>query len=93
MNSTNSYLESIQNKLLKDRLVYIRVKANPKSKLEKIQLMSDNLTLKVNIKSAPVGGKANIELITKIEQLIGHNCQAKIISGEHSQIKLIKITI
>lgn len=80
-------------KIPKGESIYIRVKVAPSSKIQKVQLMSDNKTYKVYIQSPPEKGKANQELIkflAQTNQTKSHNI--KIISGEFSQIKLIKIT-
>jgi uncharacterized protein (TIGR00251 family) len=80
-------------KVPKGESQYIRVKVAPSSKHQKVKLMSDNLTYKVYIQAPPEKGKANKELIKFIAQSLNINSQkVKIISGEFSEIKLIKIT-
>lgn len=72
--------------------LYLRIKVSPSSKKQDIKLMSDNQTYKVYLQSPPVGGKANKEMINFFAHLyrLPKN-KIKIISGEFTQIKLIKI--
>lgn len=72
--------------------LYLRVKVSPSSKQKSIKLMSDNMTYKVYLQAPPIDGKANKELINFFAQLYKVPKQkVKIISGEFTQIKLIKI--
>jgi hypothetical protein len=87
-NSSTDVLPKLDNK----KELYLRIKVSPNSKLQKIKLMSDNQTYKVYIQSPPENGKANQELIKFLAQSYQvPNQNIKIISGEFSQIKLIKI--
>ncbi len=92
MKSENSFSDDLPKLPKKGESTYIRVKVSPGSKFQKIKLMSDNLTYKVYIQSPPNKGKANKELINFLAQQykIPRN-NLKIISGEFSQIKLIRI--
>ncbi|EDX77992.1 conserved hypothetical protein [Coleofasciculus chthonoplastes PCC 7420] len=67
------------------------VKVKPNSKTQSIEEMADG-TLKVNLKSPPVDGKANKELIELLaEKFNVTKSQVQIKSGLSSKIKLIEI--
>jgi uncharacterized protein (TIGR00251 family) len=67
------------------------VKVKPNSKKQSIEEMADG-TLKVNLKSPPVDGKANKELIELLaEKFNVTKSQVQIKSGLSSNIKLIEI--
>jgi uncharacterized protein (TIGR00251 family) len=67
------------------------VKVKPNSKKQSIEEMADG-TLKVNLKSPPVDGKANKELIELLaEKFNVTKSQVQIKSGLSSKIKLIEI--
>ncbi|MEQ9232804.1 DUF167 domain-containing protein [Coleofasciculus sp. E2-BRE-01] len=67
------------------------VKVKPNSKKQSIEEMVDG-TLKVNLKSPPVDGKANKELIELLaEKFNVTKSQVQIKSGLSSKIKLIEI--
>ena len=93
MKSINTHLQEIREQIHKNGFTYIRVKANPSASKANTTLMSDQTTIKINLKSNPTQGKANKELYKKLEHLIGSSYSFKITQGEFSQIKIIKITI
>ena len=67
------------------------VKVKPNSKKQLIEEMADG-TLNVNLKSPPVDGKANKELIELLaEKFNVTKSQVQIKSGLSSKIKLIEI--
>jgi len=67
------------------------VKVKPNSKKQLIEEMTDG-TLKVNLKSPPVEGKANKELIELLaEKFNVTKSQVQIKSGLSSKTKLIEI--
>ncbi|MFP4414720.1 DUF167 domain-containing protein [Coleofasciculus sp.] len=67
------------------------VKVKPNSKKQLIEEMADG-TLKVNLKSPPVEGKANKELIELLaEKFNVTKSQVQIKSGLSSKTKLIEI--
>ncbi|MEQ9354361.1 DUF167 domain-containing protein [Coleofasciculus sp. F4-SAH-05] len=67
------------------------VKVKPNSKTQLIEEMADG-TLKVNLKSPPVDGKANKELIKLLaEKFNVTKSQIQIKSGLSSKTKLIEI--
>lgn len=69
----------------------IKVYCKPNSKQQKIETISEN-NLLVRIKSPPVGGKANKELIEILAKLFGvAKSQVKIKHGHNSQHKLVEI--
>lgn len=72
---------------------YLRVKVSPnanKARILEVQADEHN-TIKIAIQSAPERGKANQELVKFIQKIFPHK-QISIISGEHSQLKLIRIS-
>jgi hypothetical protein len=67
------------------------VKVKPNSKTQSIEEMADG-TLKVNLKSPPVDGKANKELIELLaEKFNVTKSQVQIKSGLSSKTKLVEI--
>jgi hypothetical protein len=71
---------------------HLRIKVNTNSNKSEIgQILSDG-TIKVNVKSVPEKGKANLEVIKILAKHYQVSTdQIKIISGQTSSIKLIKI--
>ncbi len=69
----------------------IQVKVKPNSKQQDIQ-MGDDGVLRVRLKSPPVDGKANAELITLLAQHFGvPKSQITIKAGATSSSKLIQV--
>lgn len=69
----------------------VRVKVKPNSKQQDIQ-RSDDGVLMVRLKSPPVDGKANLELIALLADYFGvSKSQITIKSGANSPHKLIQI--
>ncbi len=72
--------------------VYLRVKVNPRSAKNIITEIMEDETIKVNIASPPIKGKANQELIKFLaKEFAVLKKNIKIISGQSGKTKLIKI--
>jgi hypothetical protein len=72
---------------------YLRIKVIPKSQKNEVIEIMDDETIKIRIKAVPEKGKANKELISFLSKELELKKEAfKIISGEHDQLKLIKIS-
>ncbi len=70
----------------------ITVKVKPNSKQQKIEITEDGIWI-INLKSPPVDGKANQELISLIaKELKITRSQIKIKSGLSNKNKVIEIT-
>ncbi|OIO48200.1 MAG: hypothetical protein COS76_02725 [Candidatus Portnoybacteria bacterium CG06_land_8_20_14_3_00_39_12] len=77
--------------MLKNQKTYLQVKVLPKSSQQKVVKQSDGF-FKIYLKSAPEKGKANKELIKVLSKYLAIcQKQVKIIKGEHSRSKIIKI--
>lgn len=71
--------------------IMFNCKIVPKSSKNQISIL-DNETLKINVKSPPVNGKANKELISFIAKKFGlKKKDVIIVSGEKSKNKKVKI--
>ncbi|BAQ62298.1 hypothetical protein GM3708_2704 [Geminocystis sp. NIES-3708] len=69
----------------------ISVKVKPKSKQQKIEQNLEGIWI-INLKSAPINGKANQELISMIaEEFSVKKSQIKIKSGLSNQNKIVEI--
>jgi hypothetical protein len=74
---------------MKDK--FIKVRVLPNSKHESVGKMSDG-RIKVKISKSPEGGKANEQLVEVLGKYLGKDSQKiKIIKGQQSKDKLIKI--
>jgi len=71
---------------------YLRIKVKPKANKNEITETLDDGTIKITIKAAPEKGKANKALIKFLAKKYKvKKSQVKIVSGQTSQIKLIRI--
>jgi uncharacterized protein (TIGR00251 family) len=76
----------------KDGGVVVSFKAVPKSSKNSIEYFGDGL--KIKLKSPPVDGKANKELISYLSKFLGlKKCDVKIASGDTSKTKSVWIRI
>ena len=74
-----------------DRLTVIKVKVIPRSSRNQI-IGTEGDTLKVKVTSTPVNGKANKSLVEMFAKHLGiPKKDIKIIAGEHSRRKHLKI--
>ena len=85
-------LKKFKEKLKNKKELYIRVKARPSANQTKIvEILSDD-TLKIDIKAAPVKGKANKELVDYLGKVfLVSKENVTIISGARERVKLVKI--
>ena len=74
--------------------VFLRVRVQPKSgRSEIVGLMEDGETVKVKLKAAPEGGKANAELAELLADYFQvSKSNVSVISGQTARLKLIKIS-
>jgi len=90
-------LEKFRHELLKNKQVYLRVKAHPGSsetRFKEIVLTPEGETLRINVAAAPEKGKANEALAKYLAKEFGvSKSGVKILSGAGSQLKLIKINL
>lgn len=71
---------------------YLRIKVTPKSSKNEITEILADSTIKIRIKAAPEKGKANKELIKYLSQILEvRPDNISIISGQHDQLKLVKV--
>ena len=69
----------------------IQVKVKPKSKVTGLEPLSDGTWI-AKVKSPPVDGRANDELIKLVAQYFGvRNSQVSIKSGASGRLKLVQI--
>ncbi len=80
-------------KILNDKgEVYLRIKVSPQSPKNSINKVLDDGTIKIDICAKPEKGKANYELMRYLSKLFEvENNNVKIISGNNTRLKLIKL--
>ncbi|MEI7452435.1 MAG: DUF167 domain-containing protein [Candidatus Falkowbacteria bacterium] len=80
-------------KILADKgELYLRVKVRPGANISEIKGTMADETVKIDIKAAPEGGRANRELINFLAKELGlAPDNVKIIVGAGERIKLVKI--
>lgn len=92
-NMDNINLINFKKKLLEKGEVYLRVKVRPSATKTYIKEIMSDETVKIDLATAPVGGRANKELIKFLARqfdVVADNI--KIISGITDRIKLVKIS-
>jgi uncharacterized protein (TIGR00251 family) len=69
----------------------ISVKVKPNAKQQKIEAIADG-SLKISLKSPPIDGKANLELISLLAKYFKvSKSQVMIKSGQNNQSKIVEI--
>jgi hypothetical protein len=85
-------IDSLQEKIGKNKEVVFEIKAFPGSKETSVKEGRDKM-LSVRVNKAPEDGKANKEIVELIAKTLNlRKYQVSIISGLKSKIKKIKIT-
>jgi len=80
-------------KILSDKgELYLRIKVRPGANISEIKGVLADETVKIDIKAAPEGGRANRELISFLaRELKLTTNQIKILVGAGDRVKLVKI--
>jgi uncharacterized protein (TIGR00251 family) len=87
-------LQDFKNRLNENGAIYIRFKVHPGTPKTEITEIMEDKTVKINVASPPIGGKANGELVRFIAKEFEVPLSAvKIISGAGGRIKLVKIKL
>ena len=85
-------ISGLKQKLEKEKEIYLDVKVSPRADKTEIKDVMVDGVIKINIGVAPEKGEANQELIKFLAKTIGVDKEnIKIIRGEASQFKLLKI--
>lgn len=72
--------------------MYLQIKVTPKARTTEFVQRLDDGTLKIRIQAAPEKGKANEALIEFLAHSLGlDRSEIKLISGQSSQNKLVKV--
>lgn len=85
-------LSSFKRSLARQKTLYLKVKAIPKSpRTELVEILADN-TLKIRLKAQPEKGQANAELIRFLAREFAIPKEnVTIISGQTQPLKLIRL--
>jgi len=84
--------EEMRRRLLREGSLLVDVKVIPRSHLSKVEEVMANGRLKVKVRAAPVGGKANDEVCTVLaEYLAVPKRNVEVILGRTAQQKRIRI--
>lgn len=85
--------DTFKDKLEKDKSLLLKIKVHPGAKANKMKEIMDDGVLKIDIKTVPEGGKANVELIKFLARELGvSKNNIKILTGETSRLKKILIS-
>jgi uncharacterized protein (TIGR00251 family) len=91
MGGVSSEAEELRRKLLRDGSLVLDVKVIPRARLGEVSARMTNGILKVKVRAAPEGGKANDEVCAVLaEYLAVPKRNVEVIFGRTSQQKRIK---
>ncbi len=92
MSGMSSEAEEMRRKLLREGSLILDVKVIPRSQAGKVEGLMANGRLKVKVRAAPEGGKANDEVRAVLaEYLAVPKGNVEVILGRSSQQKRIKV--
>lgn len=92
MSGMSSEAEEMRRKLLREGSLILDVKVIPRSQSGKVEGLMANGRLKVKVRAAPEGGKANDEVRAVLaEYLAVPKGNVEVILGRSSQQKRIKV--
>jgi uncharacterized protein len=84
--------EELRRKLLRDGSLLLDVKVIPRSQVAKVEELMADGKLKIKVKAAPEGGKANEEVCAVLAEYLGTpKRNVGVILGRTSQHKRIRI--
>lgn len=85
--------QDIQQRLQSHKTLYLRIKVIPKAdKTNFVEILNDqDKTVKIKVNAIPEKNKANKTLLKFLEKTI--SCQAELIHGHTSNIKLVRLSI
>jgi len=87
-------IDKWQKMLKESGELYLRIKVRPGANISEIKGVMADETVKIDIKAAPEGGRANKELIDFLaKRLAVPVTNIKIIVGAGDRLKLVKIII
>ena len=85
-------IEDWQKTLAASGELYLRIKVRPGANISEIKGILADDTVKIDLKAAPVGGRANTELIRFLAQVLNlSSSDIKILVGAGERTKLVKI--
>jgi uncharacterized protein (TIGR00251 family) len=84
--------EELRRKLIRDGSLVLDVKVIPRSPSGKVQELMADGKLKIKVRAAPEGGKANDEVCAVVAEYLGvPNGNVELILGRTSRQKRVKI--
>jgi uncharacterized protein len=92
MNRVSPETEELRRELLRHGSVVLDVKVIPRSQSGKVEELMANGKLKVKVRAAPEGGKANNEVCAVLAEYLGvPKGNVEVILGRTSQRKRIRV--